>query len=120
MTETCEAALSDKRSLSPPPRAEPGVTVRVWLFGALSALAAERPMILQLPSGIGAGDVIDAVGRRLGRPFLDQVLSGPDSLYRCCRLFANGHPVSSLSAPLAAGESAVEIELLLLMGYEGG
>jgi hypothetical protein len=123
MTDRCEA--TPKSPANAPTRAAPPGTcsrifARIWLFGALSTLGAERPMMVQLRPDATAGDVIEAIGQRFGRRFLDQVLSEPGALFRCCRIFADGRPIHAFDEPLLPDGPAVEIEILLLMGYEGG
>ena len=97
-----------------------GIAVRVWLFGALSNLSVERPLVLNFAAGFTVRDVINEIGKRCGPVFLNQVLCAEGSLLRCCRLFADGSPVDELDAPLGTDGSAIEVEMILLMGYEGG
>lgn len=94
--------------------------VRVWLFGALSALSPERPMVLEFTSGFTARQVIEAMAVRCGPALPAQALDETGSLLRCCRLFVDGFPVEDLDLPLGADGPSVEIEMILLMGYEGG
>ncbi len=103
-----------------PPWPTAQVAVRVWLFGALSTLSSERPLVLNFTPGFTVRDVINELGNRCGPAFLNQVLCAEGSLLRCCRLFADGSPVDELDAPLGADGSAIEVEIILLMGYEGG
>lgn len=98
----------------------PEYAVRVWLFGALSALSPERPMTLLFPAGCTSREVIEAMGERCGPALLDQVLEEGGSLLGCCRVFANGLAVEDLDAPLTGAGSAMDVEMILLMGYEGG
>ena len=104
----------------PGPGAETDATVRVWLFGALAALSPERPVELHFPAGFTARNAIEAMAERCGPALLDQVLCAEGSLLRYCRVFVNGLPVEDLDLPLASDRPAVEIEMILLMGYEGG
>ena len=96
------------------------VRLRVWLFGILAAVTAERPVVLDLPRGFTAGDVIGALGARFGREFLDRFPPTPAQTIKCCRIFANGEPVDDLDAPLAAQGASVEFEMILLVAFEGG
>jgi hypothetical protein len=64
--------------------------------------------------------VIAAIGERCGPAFLEQVLWTAGSLLRCCRVFADGLPVDDLDAPLTADGSTVEVEMIVMMSYEGG
>ncbi len=96
------------------------IAVRVWLFGALSALCSERPFVLKFSTGATARHVIEAIGERCGPAFLEQVLCTAGSLLRCCRVFANGIPVDDLDALLTADGSTVEVEMIVMMSYEGG
>lgn len=92
----------------------------VWLFGALSALTPERPVVLRLGEGFTAYDVIEAMGDRLGPAFLDRVLCAPGEKFSHCRIFADGVTVDDLDTPLCAAGSTAEIEMILLIAAEGG
>lgn len=106
-----------------PARARPDteIAVSVWLFGALSTLGPKRPFVLKFSTGVSARQVIAAISERCGPAFLEQVLCTAGSLLRCCRVFADGLPVDDLDAPLlAGGGSTVEVEMIVMMSYEGG
>ena len=53
------------------PMEDTNTTVRVWLFGALSALTPERPLVLSLSERFTVGDVVARLGDRLGDEPLD-------------------------------------------------
>ena len=97
-----------------------GVTVRVWLFGALSALAPERPLVLCLAAGFTAGEVIARLGERLGDEFVSRVLSAPGEKFSHCRVFVDGYAVERLDAPIPTGGATAEVELILMIAPEGG
>ncbi len=97
-----------------------GIAVRVWLFGALANLSPERPMVMTFPTGFTARDVIAAMAARCKPGLLEQVVCAEGSLLRHCRLFADGLPIDDLDAALSKDGSAIEVEMILLMGYEGG
>lgn len=103
-----------------PPAEAGGVAVRVWLFGALSALAPARPVVLGLAAGFTPGDVIAALGQRCGPEFLDRVLRAPGEKFSHCRLFVNGLAIEDLGQPVEAGGATAEIEMILLIAPEGG
>ncbi len=96
------------------------VEVRVWLFGALSALSAERPLVLGLAPGFTAGDVIEHLGDSLGDEFLSRVLAAPGEKFSHCRLFADGFAVEDLDAPIRSSGETTVIELILMIAPEGG
>jgi hypothetical protein len=77
-------------------------------------------VVLHFPTGFSARNAIEAMAARCGPALLDQVLDAEGSLLRYCRVFVNGLPVEDLDTALAADGPAVEIEMILLMGYEGG
>ena len=93
--------------------------VRVWLFGALSALTPERPLVLCLTERFTAGDVIARLGDRLGDEFVSRVLSAPGEKFSHCRIFVDGFTVEALDEPLETGDTA-EIEFILMIAPEGG
>ncbi|MHA1108397.1 MAG: hypothetical protein ACTSQV_04685 [Alphaproteobacteria bacterium] len=113
---------ASRESLKAGPGSWPGagISVRIWLFGALASLSTERPLALTFPAGSTARDVVAAMAARCKPGFLDQVLCADGSLLRHCRLFADGLPIDDLDAPLGEDGGAIEIEMILLMGYEGG
>lgn len=94
--------------------------MHVWLFGVLSRLDPERPVVLHLPDGFTAGDVVTRLGERYGAKFLGHVLSAPGEKFSHCRIFVNGSPVEDLDTPIEANGSAADIEMILLIAAEGG
>ncbi len=100
--------------------ARDGVSVRVWLFGALSALATERPMVLPFTEGFTAGEVIARLGEKLGGEFVDRVLSAPGEKFSHCRIFVDGYAVERLDAPIPTSGATAEVELILMIAPEGG
>lgn len=98
---------------------EEAFTVHVWLFGALSALTPERPLVLRLTERFTAGDVIERLGDRLGDEFTSRVLFSSDEKFSHCRIFVDGFAVENLDEPLATGE-IVSIEFILMIAPEGG
>jgi hypothetical protein len=97
-----------------------GIAVRVWLFGALSALATERPLVLALAEGFTAGEVIGRLGDRLGDQFVSRVLSAPGEKFSHCRIFVDGFAVERLDQPIETNGATAEIEFILLIAPEGG
>jgi hypothetical protein len=93
--------------------------VHVWLFGALSALAPERPLVLRLAERFTAGDMIERLGDRLGDEFTSRVLSASGEKFSHCRIFVDGLAVENLDQTFATGETA-EIEFILMIAPEGG
>lgn len=98
---------------------EGAFTLHVWLFGALSALTPERPLVLRLTEPFTVGDVIERLGDRLGDEFISRVLFAPGEKFSHCRVFVDGFAVENLDEPLEAGETA-EIEFILMIAPEGG
>ncbi len=101
------------------PMEDTNTTVRVWLFGALSALTPERPLVLSLSERFTVGDVVARLGDRLGDEFVSRVLSAPGEKFSHCRIFVDGFAVENLDEPLATGE-IVSIEFILMIAPEGG
>ena len=104
----------------PGPGAGADIAVEIRLFGILSSVTPERPVILHLPAGFTAGDVICEMGNRYGADFLEKITTSPGQTADCCQIFINGLPVDDLGAPLEAEGSSAEIEMILLSAYEGG
>ena len=93
------------------------VEVRVRLFGMLVGREVAHPLVLQFASGCALRDVIDELGRRLGREFLRHVLSDSGQSFNTCRLFLDGEPVQDLSTPIP---NAASVEIILFREIEGG
>jgi hypothetical protein len=94
------------------------VRVRVQLFGALASIATERTPNLVVPKPATVGDVVTALGERLGDAFLARVLDETGVKRRYCRLFVAGVPIDDLRTPIDA--DSIEIEMILLAALEGG
>lgn len=96
------------------------VEVRVRLFGMLGGRDDTHPLILQFASGCALRDVIDELGRRLGRDFLRNVVSESGESFNTCRLFLDGEPVHDMSTPIRGGPAAASVEIILFREIEGG
>lgn len=94
------------------------VRVHVQLFGALASIATERTPNLVVPKPATVGDVVTALGERLGDAFLARVLDETGVKHRYCRLFVAGVPIDDLRTPIDA--DSIEIEMILLAALEGG
>jgi hypothetical protein len=102
------------------PGGGPAVKVTVWLFGELAMALDERTVTLEFPAGFTAGDVVKAMGERLGQGFMDQVMHTDDEKMACLRIFVDGLPVEDLTYPLEIEGEAAEVEMILLPAAEGG
>jgi hypothetical protein len=96
------------------------IQVHVQLFGALSALSAERSIRLNLPTHSTIADALMAVEQRLGGAFRAQVLDETGAKQRHCRLFVGGYAVEDLQSQLDGATDPTEIEIILLIAPEGG
>jgi hypothetical protein len=94
------------------------VHVHVQLFGALASIAIERATNLVIPKPATVGDVVTALGERLGEAFLARVRDETGVKHRYCRLFVAGVPIEDLQTPIDA--DSIEIEMILLIASEGG
>src|SRR5450759_3833550 len=94
------------------------VRVRVQLFGALASIATERTPNLVVPKPATVGDVVTALGERLGDAFLARVVDETGVKHRYCRLFVAGAPIEDLRTPIDT--DSVELEMILLTATEGG
>jgi hypothetical protein len=109
---------------APARRAAPGpariIPAHVELFGALVTAGARRSFDLELPAGAAVGDVLAALAGDLGEAFLARVLDPAGRKRSYCRLFVDGVAVEDLQQPLDTASAAAQIEIVLLMGLEGG
>jgi hypothetical protein len=94
------------------------VRVHVQLFGALASITTERTPNLVVPKPATVGDVVTALGERLGDAFLTRVLDERGVKHRYCRLFVAGVPIEDLRTPIDT--DSIEIEMILLIATEGG
>ena len=88
------------------------------LFGALASIATERTPNLVVPKPATVGDVLTALGERLGDAFLARVRDETGVKHRYCRLFVSGVPIEDLRTPI--NTDSIEIEMILLVATEGG
>jgi hypothetical protein len=94
------------------------VRVHVQLFGALASIATERTLNLVVSKPATIGDVVTALGERLGDAFLARVVDETGVKHRYCRLFVTGVPIEDLRTPIDT--DSVELEMILLIATEGG
>jgi hypothetical protein len=94
------------------------IRVHVQLFGALASIVTERTLNLVVPKPATVGDVVTALGERLGNAFLTRVLDEAGVKHRYCRLFVAGVPVEDMRTPIDT--DSIEIEMILLVATEGG
>lgn len=129
MSVRWDAVVGSSRFWTEPPRpaAPPStpevaspVTVKVWPYGTLASVLAERPLELQLPEGFSVGDVLDELGRRYGDEFSDLVIGGDGRKFRHCRVFVDGLPADDVETPVHVGPSPALVEMILLTAIEGG
>lgn len=112
---------------TPSPARRPGhvdapstVAVRAWLYGALAGPALERPISLMLPSEFTLGDFFRALRERCGDGFMERILDAEGNKYDSCRVFVDGNPVDDLDSLAHAGADPANVEVILVMGIEGG
>ena len=114
-------ALETARQAPEPLPADAGdMTVQVWLFGLLSALTTERPVVLRLPGNATTMDVVAALEDRFGSEILGRIRDPVSGILPSCRLFVDGEPIEDVAAPISAGRKTARVELILLKGFEGG
>ncbi len=94
------------------------VRVHVRLFGALASIAIEPAPNLVVPKPATLGDIVRALGERLGDAFLARVVDETGVKHRYCRLFVAGVPIEDLRTLIDA--DSVEIDMILLTALEGG
>ena len=94
--------------------------VRVRLFGMLVGPGVANPIVLQFARGCALRDVLEELGRRMGRDFLRTLVGENGELVNACRLFVNGEPVQHTARVIAGGSKAAAVEVILLREIEGG
>ena len=94
------------------------VRVHVQLFGALASIATEQTLNLVVPKPATVGDIVTALGERLGDAFLARVVDETGVKHRYCRLFVAGVPIEDLRTPIDT--DSIELEMILLIATEGG
>lgn len=97
-----------------------GVPVTVRLFGLLAVLTHERSVQMYLPRGSTVDDVVNELGKRFGRDFVERILRVPGELHSYCALFVNGEQVEDLKTEIRPAGATAEIGVILFMASEGG
>ncbi len=96
------------------------IAVRVWLFGLLATVIEQRPVVLNMATGFSATDVIDELARRLGAGRSDAIGRQLAEIGERGHIFVDGVPVADLHAALDVTRPSAELEIILLVAYEGG
>ena len=97
------------------------VEVPVRLFGILAGLTPENPITLSLPAPVTAGDVVAAVQEQCGPAMFAHPARRIGETSPSCRLFLAGEPIEDFGARLEAeGGAPLDVELILVLAYEGG
>ena len=96
------------------------IRVHVQLFGALASVTTERTLDIVVPKPTTIGAIVAALGERLGDAFLTRVLDPAGKKHNYCRLFVDGVAVEDLQQQLETTADPARIEIILLMGLEGG
>jgi len=131
MSVRWDAVVGSSRFWTEPPRptAKPStsrqevaspVAVKVWPYGTLASVLAQRPLELQLPEGFSVGDVLDELSRRYGDEFSDLVIGSDGRKFRHCRVFVDGLPADDVETPVRVERSPALVEIILLTAIEGG
>lgn len=113
--QRCELACPDPLAAS-----NTQVVVNAWLYGALGSCAVERPIVLSLPGAFSVGDLLAALGQRCGERFLARVIDRHGRKSSYCRVFVDGLPIDDLDGAAQAGPGPAQVEVILVMGIEGG
>lgn len=105
-----------------PPEGPAGtVELSVRLFGILAGLVPENPTTLKLPAPVTAGDVVAAVQEWTGPAVFAHPARTLGETSPSCRLFVAGKPIEDFGARLENdGGAALDVELILVLAYEGG
>ena len=96
------------------------IAVRVWLFGLLATVIWERPVVLNMATGFSATDVIDELARRYGAGCSDAIGRQLAEIGERGHIFVDGVPIADMHAPLDVTRPSAELEIILLVAYEGG
>ncbi len=119
--ETVSGAVADGRDRAARSLGRRGeIAARVWLFGILATVIDERPVVLNMECGFSASDVIDELARRYGPGRDDAIGRQLAEIGERGHVFVDGFPVADMGAPLDARRPAAEVEIILLVAYEGG
>jgi len=96
------------------------VEIRVRLFGMLLGPGVANPMVLQFARGCALRDVVEELGRRLGRDFLRTLVGENGESLNTCRVFVDGEPVQDMATTITGGSAAATVEIILFREIEGG
>ena len=131
MSVRWDAVVDKSRQWSGAPRPAPAsgsseregaapIRVKVWLYGMLASVSAERPLELRLGNSFSVADVLAELGRRYGQEFSDRVIGADGRKLSHCRVFVDGLPADDTEVPVHAGPSPALVEMVLLNAIEGG
>ncbi len=98
---------------------EATIAVRVKFMGDLPALTGQRNIVVQLPEGSTAGDLLYSLSKTYGDPFRCRVFSGPATLHHYMVVFLDGKNMKELGG-FAAKLGNSDVEVVMLPMFEGG
>jgi len=96
------------------------VTVNVWLFGILAVQIPESPVRLKMPENFRVADIIKILEQKYGGHIFADTKRNHQELASCCRAFLDGYPIDNYDLPLDVDRESMDLELILLLAYEGG
>ncbi|MAF49095.1 MAG: hypothetical protein QGH73_01940 [Rhodospirillales bacterium] len=103
---------------------EPGskqpIEVSVRLFGILAGLVEKNPFVLNMPVPVRAGEVVARVQEMTGPAVFANPARRIGETSPSCRLFVNGQPIEDFEARLDQDGAPIEVEMILVLAYEGG
>ncbi|NQV56719.1 MAG: hypothetical protein HQ503_12740 [Rhodospirillales bacterium] len=96
------------------------VNVSVRLFGILSAIVPENPIHMTMTQPVAIGDVIARVQAVAGPAFFANRSRTFAAASPSCRVFADGFPIEDVEAILEPKDGSIDLEIILVLAYEGG
>tara|TARA_B100001964_G_C14229108_1_gene599139 strand:+ start:1079 stop:1528 length:450 start_codon:yes stop_codon:yes gene_type:complete len=96
------------------------IEIRISLFGILAMQIPERPMVLTMPRATTVSHIITNLEKKYLHSIPEMAAEDPAGLSPYCRVFIDGYPLEDFDHPLDNGKPAIELEMILLLAYEGG
>jgi len=96
------------------------IEIRISLFGVLSMHIPERPLVLTKPRSTTVSQIITHLEDKYLQSVPEMAAQDPAGLSPYCRVFIDGYPLEEFDQPLDNGKPMIELEMILLLAYEGG
>lgn len=96
------------------------ITLKISLFGILARHIPERPLMLTMPGTTTVSDLITYLEKEYLQSVPELATDDPAGLSPFCRVFIDGYPIEDFNLLVDNGKPVIDLEMILLLAYEGG